>query len=701
MADPTGTPPMTTTTTTKVDETEFGRTLNFIEEMVEKYTNFQTGTIVVPILLYCISFSQIVEQTSTEYISWILITALNLTFPFSWFSELLKTLSSANKNPVESNATLFSIVSIGITYLAHFIMLIFVLLKNENIRKRKERNGEFDKGFDQNLKVKDAGVERIDRIIAILFITSSVIIWAIAGGLFYLFVPTDPIVGDNDQKFPIGSRVKSMIDLFYGFMTSIDSKWHSWMDILPISTVTKALLVYCIVFIVVLFTFFLRLKYRRSQVNMDDKRKVHPYGQPPPSLVLDSHEIVNIPNIFGPEFDRNIYHYERFGKVLIVFLILFLGCTGIGLGGTFYSLSHMGTLKIMVPFVIATCAIMFPILFMSKGNVFNPAEDTYVDLHMSSVEDVKDQSGITYLGDNNSTQENKTVKNAIDDLSNRFYNTYFVYDELKDANMFTEDNTDKKWNYLLSKYHSKDLYATIDKSLHQTFLNKEAEKFRGTMEQIFAKKYLQFGKDRNAYGSDPFTIYVGSQEYRNKKNHEEVRKDNAPLKRFLFFILSLFTGILGAPVAIGIIDSVMSLFLNGAYFIGSSLLSFVRCLIALVLIITVIVFSIGTDAFDFTNKSVKENHGKKNKQLQLGFFDSRKHLEMRTFLAILTTMIISTIFALTTKYDFFTFIAKTIGKVLKYSIFTVFPLGLLIFGALLIYYSYMNYKRFRKEAPST
>lgn len=698
MAEPTGAPPMTTTT--KVDETEFGRTLNSIEKMVEKYTNFQTGTIVVPILLYCISFSQIVEQTSTEYISWILITALNLTFPFSWFSELLKTLSSANKNPVESNATLFSIVSIGITYLAHFIMLMFVLLKNENIRKRKERNGEFDKGFDQNLKVKDAGVELIDRIIAILFITSSVIIWAIAGGLFYLFVPTDPIVGNNDKKFPIGSRVKSMIDLFYGFMTSIDSKWHSWMDILPIPTVTKALLVYCIVFIVVLFTFFLRLKYRRSQVNMDDKRKVHPYGQPPPSLVLDSHEIVNIPNIFGPEFDRNIYHYERFGKVLIVFLILFLGCTGIGLGGTLNSWSHIGTLKIMVPFVIATCAIMFPILFMSKGNVFNPAEDTYVDLHMSSVEDISKDTGIHYLteSENNIREKKGTVKNAIDYLSERFYNTYFVYDKTTINN---DDSLNDKWKYLLSKYHSKDLYATIDKSLHQNFLNTEAEKFRGTMEQIFAKKYLQFGKDRNAYGSDPFTIYVGSQEYRNKKNDEEVRKDNKPLKRFLFFILSLFTGILGAPVVIGIIDSVMSLFLNGAYFIGSSLFSFIICLIALVLVITVIVFSIGTDTFDFKNKSVKENHTKENKQLKLGFFDSRKHLEMRTFLAILTTMIISTIFALTTKYDFFTFIAKTIGTVLKYSIFTVFPLGLLIFGALLIYYSYMNYKRFRKEAPST
>ena len=675
MADPTGTPPMTTTT--KVDETEFGRTLNSIEKMVEKYTNFQTGTIVVPILLYCISFSQIVEQTSTEYISWILITALNLTFPFSWFSELLKTLSSANKNPVESNATLFSIVSIGITYLAHFIMLMFVLLKNENIRKRKERNGEFDKGFDQNLKVKDAGVELIDRIIAILFITSSVIIWAIAGGLFYLFVPTDPIVGNNDKKFPIGSRVKSMIDLFYGFMTSIDSKWHSWMDILPISTVTKALLVYCVVFIVVLFTFFLRLKYRRSQVNMDDKRKVHPYGQPPPSLVLDSHEIVNIPNIFGPEFDRNIYHYERFGKVLIVFLILFLGCTGIGLAGTFNSWSHIGTLKLMVPFVIATCAIMFPILFMSKGNVFNPAEDTYVDLHMSSVEDISTDTGIQYLtkSENNIREKKGTVKNAIDDLSERFYNTYFVYDKTTINN---DDSLNDKWKYLLSKYHSKDLYATIDKSLHQNFLNTEAEKFRGTMEQIFAVKYKQFGKDRNAYGSDPFTIYVGSQEYRNKKNDEEVRKDNKPLKRFLFFILSLFTGILGAPVVIGIIDSVMSLFLNGAYSIGSSSSIFVSSLIVIVILITGI-----TNTY------------------HPGFFHTNNHLRMRTFLAILTTMIISTIFALTTKYDFFTFIAKTIGKVLKYSIFTVFPLGLLIFGALLIYYSYMNYKRFRKEAPST
>jgi len=666
--------------------TQFKERMDYIKTIFAKYSDFTTGTIIVPILLYCISFSQLVEQGSTEYISWILTTALNLTFPFTWFSELLKCISHAKSatNPLESGAVLFSVVSVGLTYLAHFIMLIFVLLKNENIRKRKERNGEFEKGFDQNLKVNDTGVELIDRIIAVLFITSSVVIWAIVGGIFYLFVPySEP--GNDRNKFPVGERVKSMMSIFYSFMTSIDSTWHSWMNILHIPTVTKALLVYCVVFIVVLFTFFLRLKYRRSQANMDDKRKVHPYGQPPPSLVLDSHEIVNIPNIFGSEFDRNIYHYERFGKVLIVFLTLFLGCTGIGLIGTLNSWSHIGTLKLMVPVVIAVSAIMFPILFMSKGNVFNPAEDTYVDLHMSSVREIKDVSGITYLG-NNKTEEKNTVKNAIDDLSNRFYKTYFVYDILDDypTDMFDDgktedDNIDDKWKYLLSKYHSTDLYATIDKKLHQDFLDYEAEKFRGTMEQIFSVKYKQFREDRNTYGkNDQFTIYVGSQEYRNKKKDEEVRKNNKPLKHFLFFILSLFTGILGAPIVIGIIDSVMSLFNNGGYFIGSSRNSFIGGFLIFVVALTMIVFGIGYN-----------------------FMDSSKHLEMRTFLAILTTMIISTIFALTTKYDFFTFIAKTIGTLLKYSIFTIFPLGILIFGALLIYYSYMNYKRFRKEVPST
>jgi hypothetical protein len=717
---------------------QFRKRMNDIKTIFAKYSDFTTGTIIVPILLYCISFSQLVEQGSTEYISWILTTALNLTFPFTWFSELLKCISHAKSatNPLESGAVLFSVVSVGLTYLAHFIMLIFVLLKNENIRKRKERNGEFEKGFDQNLKVNDTGVELIDRIIAVLFITSSVVIWAIVGGIFYLFVPySEP--GNESNKFPVGERVKSMISIFYSFMTSIDSTWHSWMNILPIPTVTKALLVYCVVFIVVLFTFFLRLKYRRSQANMDDKRKVHPYGQPPPSLVLDSHEIVNIPNIFGSEFDRNIYHYERFGKVLIVFLTLFLGCTGIGLIGTLNSWSHIGTLKLMVPVVIAVSAIMFPILFMSKGNVFNPAEDTYVDLHMSSVQDINDVSGISYLDASMNTQENK-VKYAIHVLSNRFYKTYFVYDTLDDDTMFADDkgedyNINDKWKYLLSKYHSTDLYATIDKKLHQDFLDDEAEKFRGTMEQIFAVKYKQFREDRNTYGNnDQFTIYVGSQEYRNKKKDEEVRKNNKPLKRFLFFILSLFTGILGAPVVIGIIDSVMSLFLNGGYFIGSSSSIFVSSLIVIVILITGITFITGTDKtiatyWHSTSKipkkkihsedSSEDKAGKKTHNFTIagfeyndynetntyhpGFFHTSNHLRMRTFLAILTTMIISTIFALTTKYDFFTFIAKTIGTLLKYSIFTIFPLGILIFGALLIYYSYMNYKRFRKEVPST
>ena len=257
---------------------QFKERMHDIKTIFAKYSDFTTGTIIVPILLYCISFSQLVEQGSTEYISWILTTALNLTFPFTWFSELLKCISHTKSatNPLESGAVLFSVVSVGLTYFAHFIMLIFVLLKNENIRKRKERNGEFEKGFDQNLKVNDTGVELIDRIIAVLFITSSVVIWAIVGGIFYLFVPySEP--GNESNKFPVGERVKSMMSIFYSFMTSIDSTWHSWMNILPIPTVTKALLVYCVVFIVVLFTFFLRLKYRRSQANMDDKRKVHPY----------------------------------------------------------------------------------------------------------------------------------------------------------------------------------------------------------------------------------------------------------------------------------------------------------------------------------------------------------------------------------------------------------------------------------------
>ena len=147
--------------------------LKEIMELVSKYFDFKTGSFIVPIILYCIAFSQLFNHSSTEYLSWLLIMLLNCTFPFTWISELWKvvknTLMKDNHN-VKGNFLYFSFYAIVFTYILQFIVLLFVALKNESVRKGKERRGEYDDGKLQNIKTNDRTVEQRDKNISLSLI---------------------------------------------------------------------------------------------------------------------------------------------------------------------------------------------------------------------------------------------------------------------------------------------------------------------------------------------------------------------------------------------------------------------------------------------------------------------------------------------------------------------------------------------------
>jgi hypothetical protein len=65
---------------------------NIFEDFVRNIS-LKTGSFVVPIILYIISFFQLFNHSSAEYLSWVLLFILNNTFPFVWMKEFVKMVT--------------------------------------------------------------------------------------------------------------------------------------------------------------------------------------------------------------------------------------------------------------------------------------------------------------------------------------------------------------------------------------------------------------------------------------------------------------------------------------------------------------------------------------------------------------------------------------------------------------------------------
>ena len=665
---------------------------NIFEDFVRNIS-LETGSFVVPIILYIISFFQLFNHSSAEYLSWILLFILNNTFPFVWMKEFVKMGALVGKSEKASGSMiLYSYMSIIVTYFFQFIMLLFVILKNENVRRGKERRGEYEKEGNQNIKTNNFGVELRDKIISILFITSNVLIWAMVGDLFSTYLdPTKKDIGKLREDFPIGTRIKAFTDLIPGILDSMDRNWHGLLSVLmPFPNLSKAFLMYCITFLIVIFSFFIRFKYRRID---QDKQKDISGNR---SLVTDGYDIVNIGNLFGDDFYNNIIHYRNLAKVVLVLLITLICPIVFSILYFIFKSQLTGDQKktsliILLVLIIICIVISLSVVFSPKSDLFESNDEEYytedigfTDLSLNS--DISSNFDQTLSG-------NITVKNIINGTAYFFNQQIFIYD--KDiSNTDTETNTSTNWTYLEHKYKNLDTEIPyIDKNNKQ-MLTKFTEDqgfmihFQHNMEQIYgnSKKLKKnsenrtyYSVDRNTYLNDSSFVgksftYNNTLNFKwNKKNHE-LKKNNNQLKQFIFFLMCLFFGILGSPVVITLFELLFQTVSNRWFLAATTNYLFVS-FIVIMIALTFTMFGKG-----LSDKFLMDNNYKK----------------LQTFLAVLITMAISSLFALSTQYNIFLGIWKIPGSIICMFLKTVAPLLIMLFTSLSMFYSYENYKVFRK-----
>ncbi len=71
------------------------------------------------------------------------------------------------------------------------------------------------------------------------------------------------------------------------------------------------------------------------------------------------------------------------------------------------------------------------------------------------------------------------------------------------------------------------------------------------------------------------------------------------------------------------------------------------------------------------------------------------HRKMKTFLAILWSMVGASFFALSTQFNMFSALWSGPGTIISVILKTVAPLAILLFAALSLFYAFQNYKRYK------
>ena len=140
-----------------------------------------------------------------------------------------------------------------------------------------------------------------------------------------------------------------LLDQPYYFAKIADDFIHSWSDMIEIPKLVKGLLVYSIVFIILLFSAFLRITPR-------PKNKDGTLGDFP--KVMDRFSVVGIGNVFTEIYDRNHKQYRSFvlvvwsllSTILLSIFINNLGVSDLLLKGILILISFVGSLGLFFGF---------------------------------------------------------------------------------------------------------------------------------------------------------------------------------------------------------------------------------------------------------------------------------------------------------------------------------------------------------------
>ena len=762
----------------KIQQGTKAPTKNELQKMVDdvtKHIDLKLGSFIIPIIMYIASFPYTLNNKTSEYVAWILITFLNVVFPFTFVKELM-ALTSKNvaKGATSGYAMVYSTASIIIAYLLQFIALLFVVLKNENIRRSKQRKGDYENEGRQNLDTNERSVERRDRIISTLFITGSVLVWAMVSNHFAydlrpeMFMPTKEQVSVIDSEkdlqsniftpvermqemFPVGSKIHWFVRLIPNLLLMLDGYLHTGADMIPLDPLSKGALVYAASFIVILFSAFIRIKYefKRTRIEHDgyiryEKRLVQQKGE----------KIVNIYPLFGTLFYNNLKSFRNLAKVSLVFLMViicimiilfFMNCISlhketdiklsdaiVDIGGNNFTWQH---LIFGISFVIMV--VCFPVFFAERKSKFLGKDSKnkiqqllfkedekydYFSKNPSEVNVQNDETIIVYYNQSDlydgkinitASLQMVQIKQVIADVG--YYFKTYVFPTYKDTVIYTAGGTDyidingnhvkldEAWGLLVTKYENVNGFdVSIESDKEKDYDNFKLE-FKSIMEQIYGSNHTTFKIDRDEYmdmkkfTNRPF-IFEESDDFKGKNKTFNQNKGNMELKRYFFFLICLFFGFLASPVLLAILELLFRslpglseifaqrneklLFERNIHLFSSNKYWFNIGYIIGVVALTLIMFGIGVDK--------PNENGEGNNLLFEG-----NNKQMKTFLAILWSMMGASFFALSTQFNMFTALWTGPGTLISVMLKTVSPIAIMLFAALSLMYAFKNYKRFR------
>lgn len=314
----------------------------------------------VSIVLYIIGFVYLFEYKMSEYIAYVVVFIVNSIFPFIWlpdFREYIKrnygnTRDIFSDFNVKSAKTLTLYRELGMygAMIMQFLALFLVLIKNENVRKMKkynEENSDGEKSQKKGLDTTHKLTEHRDKVILILFVTISTIIWSLVG---YTFAETD-VMGKGEFTTPLIDSIRWMLNQPYAFIRNFDNTWHYYMNKVTLPPLVKAFSMYCVVFISVFFGAFIRIP------NFKKPRSHHP---------MDRFNIINMGSTFPQEFERNIEDYRSLSVFFLCSII------SIGLGGLMYLLKWLVKVPKLAVQIVTTLGVIltFASLFGERYKLF-------------------------------------------------------------------------------------------------------------------------------------------------------------------------------------------------------------------------------------------------------------------------------------------------------------------------------------------
>lgn len=316
----------------------------------------------VSIIMYIVSFIYLFKHKTTEYVGYVFVFIINALFPFTWIEDFYNFVkynfgTIGDVSSLSSAKTLMQYRSLGI-YLAstlQFLALFLVLLNNENVRKMKKatEDDESKRPKKNGLDTGNKKTEHNDKVITILFVTITTIIWSLIG---YTFSDNKMFPAKSTYTSPLIKTIRWLLNQPFQFVNNFDTIWHYYMNKINTTPLIKAFGMYCVVFIVVFFGAFIRIPV------MKDPRKHHP---------MDRFQIINMESAFPQVFERNIEDYRSLA--LFFFCSILSICLGIFMyfiTKGFKLLADINVPSIVSKVVLTIGTIMFfSIFFAQRHNI--------------------------------------------------------------------------------------------------------------------------------------------------------------------------------------------------------------------------------------------------------------------------------------------------------------------------------------------